>query len=442
VTGDRKYLEQTKLFLDRRGRNEDQRKLYGAYAQDHVPVTEQSEAVGHAVRANYMYAAMADVAALTGDTAYADAIDRIWNNAAAHKLYLTGGTGATGHGEAYGQNDELPNLTAYAETCAAIANVYWNHRMFCLHGDAKYIDVMERALYNGVISGVALDGKSFFYPNPLASTGGYARSPWFGCACCPSNMTRFIASVGGYMYALRDGSVYVNLYAQGKATVQATGQQIELEQRTRYPWEGKVTIKVTPQQPGERFALRLRIPGWARNEVAASDLYRFADEDASIPAVSVNGEAVDVMTQMESGYVVIDRDWRAGDVVELDLPMPVRRVLANERIEADRGRVALQRGPLVYCVEHPDVPNGKVLNLVLDDNAQFDTAFRDDLLNGVQVITTEATATTGGMEEGGHAVADGTVKITAIPYFAWAHRGQGEMAVWMPRTVDAVAPPK
>lgn len=437
VTGDRKYLDQAKLFLDRRGRNADKRELFRAYAQDHQPVTEQSEAVGHAVRANYMYAAMADVAALTGDLTYVDAIGRVWENVARHKLYLTGGTGATKHDEAYGKNDELPNLTAYAETCAAIANVYWNHRMFCLHGEAKYIDVMERALYNGVVSGVSQDGKSFFYPNPLASKGEHARSPWFGCACCPSNLTRFIASVGGYMYAVRDDAVYVNLYANSQATVEAAGQAIGLEQQTRYPWDGKVTVTVTPEKPGQSFAMHLRVPGWARNEVVASDLYRFADGDASTPQVKLNGESVDVVGHMDRGYVVIDRTWQAGDVVTLDLPMPVKRVYAHERVEADRGCVAIQRGPIVYCVEHPDVPGGKVHSLVLPDDAAFESAFRADLLGGVRVVTTEAIATGPG-EEAGEVAADGRVPITAIPYYAWAHRGKGEMAVWLPRTVGAV----
>ncbi len=425
VTGDAKYLELTKKLLDRRGRNADKRKLFGEYAQDHVPVTEQSEAVGHAVRANYMYASMADIAALTGNADYLSAIDRIWENVAAHKLYLTGGTGALHQGEAYGKNDELPNLTAYAETCAAIANVYWNHRMFCLHGDAKYIDVMERSLYNGVISGVALDGKSFFYPNPLASKGEEERSPWFGCACCPSNMTRFIASVGGYMYAVRDNTIYVNLFAQGDAAVNVADQTIKIEQQTNYPWDGKVTITVTPERAGETFTIRLRIPGWARNEVVASDLYQFADECSETPTVKVNDEPITINGKLENGYLAIERNWQVGDTITLDLPMPARRVLTHERVQANRGRAALQRGPLVYCVEHPDVPEGKVLNLVLPDDAKLGTRFQDDLLGGVQIITTTA---------------EDQPPITAIPYYAWAHRGKGEMTVWIPRSKQAIEP--
>ena len=430
VTGDERYLLQAKLLLDRRGRNGDTRRLYGDYAQDHLPVTEQGEAVGHAVRANYMYAAMADVAALTGDRAYLDAIDRVWDNVVSRKLYLTGGTGARKEGEAYGDDYELPNLTAYAETCAAIANVYWNHRMFALHGDAKYIDVMERSLYNGVISGVSFDGKGFFYPNPLASNGEHERSPWFGCACCPSNMTRFIASVGGYIYAVRDGAVYVNLYVEGEATIETQDQRVTLEQETRYPWDGRVTIRVAPQRPGRTFALHLRIPGWARNEVVPSDLYRFADGDSSAVRLRVGEQDVDVPRHMQRGYVVIERAWEAGDRIVLDLPMPARRVLAHESVEADRGRVALQRGPIVFCVEHPDVPGGRVHQLVLPDDAALATEFRAGLLHGVQVITADA------------AGPDGPVKLTAIPYFAWAHRGKGEMAVWLARSDDAAHKPE
>lgn len=438
VTGDEKYIQQAKRFLDLRGRNLDRRESSGFYNQDHLPVLEQGEAVGHAVRANYMYAGMADVAALTGDKTYIAAIDRLWDNVVTKKLYLTGGVGAMGHGEAYGDNYELPNRTAYSETCASIANVYWNHRMFCLHGDAKYIDVMERSLYNGVISGVSFDGKSFFYPNPLASYGEHARSPWFGCACCPSNITRFIASVGGYMYAVRDDSVYVNLYAQSDAAVEVAGQTVKLTQDTRYPWDGRVVITVTPERSGEELTIRLRIPGWAQNQPVPSDLYRFATENLRRAGVRVNGREVDTAT--DKGYVVLKRAWNAGDVVTLDLPMPVRRVHANHKVEADRGRVALQRGPIVYCVEHPDVPGGSVHNLVLEDDASFDTERRAGLLNGVRVITADAAATKYEIVDGKRTLAGDTVTMTAIPYYAWAHRGRGEMAVWLPRTAGQAFP--
>jgi DUF1680 family protein len=435
VTGKQKYLAQAKFFLEQRGRHE--RK--NAYNQTHQPVLEQDEAVGHAVRANYMYSGMADVAALTGDEQYIAAIDRIWKNVVSKKLYLTGGVGASGHGEAYGDNYELPNRTAYCETCAAIANVYWNHRMFLLHGEAKYIDVMERSLYNNVLSGVSLDGKTFFYPNPLASYGGHARSPWFGCACCPSNVTRFLASVGGYMYAVRDDAIYVNLFGQSEAEVKLGQRTVRLTQQTGFPWDGKVNITVAPDRPG-RFALKMRVPGWARNEPVPSDLYRVAPDGEGKWefAATINGQ--DAKTTFDKGYAVLTRDWKPGDTVTVNWPMSVQRILCNEKVEANRGRVALQLGPIVYCVEHPDVPGGKVANLILPDEAPLTAEHRDDVLHGVTVICGVAQSARWHKEGDGRKAVTEPVEFTAIPYYAWAHRGQGEMAVWLPRTPDVADP--
>ena len=410
ATGDQKYLDQARYFLDLRGRNLQDRASSGDYNQDHLPVLEQDEAVGHAVRANYMYAAMADVAALSGDSSYLRAIDRLWNNVVNKKLYLTGGVGALHQGEAYGANYDLPNLTAYSETCASIANVYWNHRMFLLHGDAIYIDVMERSLYNAVLSGVALDGQHFFYPNPLASDGSHERSPWFGCACCPSNLTRFMASVGGYMYAVQNDAMYINLFAQGHASLEVREKNIDISQETSYPWDGKVKIIVDPES-NTSFGMRIRIPGWAQNQAIPGDLYSFMEKQDEEASLTVNGEAHAL--EMENGYAVINRAWEKGDVIELYLPMPVRRILANPAVEADRGRVALQRGPLVYCVEHPDVPGGKVDEVLIPDDAEFNAKFQEDMLGGIVVL-------------------EGT-SFDAIPYYAWAHRGKGQMAVWIPR---------
>ncbi len=448
ATGDAKYLEQARFFLEQRGRPREDRPSYGPYSQDHAPVLEQDAAVGHAVRANYMYAAMADVAALGEDAAYLAAIDRIWRNVADHKLYLTGGVGASGAGEAYGADDELPNRTAYAETCAAIANVYWNHRMFLLHGDARYVDVMERSLYNGVISGVALDGKSFFYPNPLASTGEHARSPWFGCACCPSNITRFLASVGGYAYAVRDDALYVNLYAAGEARAAVAGGEVGLRVSTDYPWDGAVRVEVDPGEAPRDFELRLRLPGWAREQPVPSDLYTFTGAPApparhrSVAAGAAAGEWT-AATADDHGYLVLRRRWSRGDAVELELPMPVRRVLAAERVAADRGRVALQRGPLVYCLEHPDVPGGQVHNLLLPDDAPLTAVparSTDGVLAGTRVIDGEALATRWEGAGDARRLLSERVKVTAIPYAWWAHRGRGEMAVWLAREEAAAFP--
>jgi hypothetical protein len=383
----------------------------------------------------YLYSGMADVAALTGERAYADALGRIWHDVVDRKLYLTGGIGATGSGEAFGLAYELPNMTAYNETCAAIGHDYWNHRLFLLDGDARYLDVMERTLYNGLLSGVSLDGKSFFYPNPLESAGQHQRSPWFGVACCPGNLTRFLASVPGYVYAQQGDTVYVNLFVAGTADITlAGGRRVKLVQETRYPWDGAVKIQVTPETAGA-FALNVRIPGWARNEPVPSDLYRFADAAPPPPTLKVNGAVVDI--SLTKGFARIERKWSAGDVVELNLPMPVRRVAANAAVEADQGRVALQRGPLVFAAEWPDNPGGRVRNLLLADDAALTTEFRNDLLGGVQVIRGRAAALT--LDAQGQA-SRREQDFLAIPYYAWANRGAGEMTVWIPNRPTSARP--
>src|SRR6185295_6038711 len=325
VTGDVRYLSLAKFLLDARG--PDGSKGAGQkYNQSHQRVVEQDEAVGHAVRATYMYSGMADVAALTGDEAYVKALDRIWDNVVGKKLYVTGGIGSTSSGEAFGLNYELPNMSAYNETCAAIGNDDWNHRLFLLKGDARYIDVMERILYNGLLSGVSLDGKAYFYPNPLESAGQHQRSPWFGVACCPGNMTRFLASVPGYVYAQQGDAIYVNLFVASTAEVATDGGVVNLVQQTRYPWDGTVKITLRPAQ-SRSFALNVRIPGWARGEAVPSDLYRFADVSNEPVTLRVNDQVVS--GAVEKGYARIQREWKAGDVVELSLPMPVRRVVAH-----------------------------------------------------------------------------------------------------------------
>jgi uncharacterized protein len=428
ATGDERYLSLAKFMLDERG--PDGRQGSGrTYNQSHMKVVDQTEAVGHAVRATYMYSGMADVAALTGDEAYVHAIDKIWDNVAGKKLYITGGIGATGSGEAFGKNYELPNMTAYNETCAAVGNDYWNHRLFLLHADARYIDVMERTLYNGLISGVSLDGESFFYPNPLESAGQHARSPWFGVACCPGNITRFMASVPGYVYAQRGDALWVNLYMASNAEVKLdNGRTVNIAQDTRYPWDGRVKMTVNPDQ-ASALTVNVRIPGWAREEPVPSDLYRYSDKASGAVTLTVNGKVVPV--KVDKGYVSIHRDWKRGDVIELNLPMPVRRVVANDLVAADRGRVALQRGPIVYAAEWPDNPDGRVRNLVLPPAERLTAEFKPALLNGVTVVNSKAVAL--------KLDADGKVikteqAFTAIPYYSWANRGRGQMLVWIPES--------
>jgi len=426
ITGKREYLELSKLFLDSRGGS-------GDYWQAHKPVTEQTEAVGHAVRATYMYSGMADVAALAGDPEYLKAINTIWEDVVQSKLYITGGIGSTGAGEAFGKPYDLPNMTAYCETCAQIGNVYWNQRLFLLHGDAKYVDVLERTLYNGLISGIALDGKTFFYPNPLESIGQHARSPWFGCACCPSNVTRFMASTPGYFYAHRGDSLYVNLFATGHAEVDmGQGRQVKVAQETNYPWDGEIEIKLDPARAG-RFKLMVRIPGWARNEAVPSKLYAFEGATAK-PTLRVNQREVQITLQ--DGYAVLDREWKAGDTISLSLPMPVRRVTASEDVKMNQGRVAIQRGPIVYCAEGVDNANS-VRTFMLPDDADLKVVKQPDLLGGVVTLQTTAMDLA--------AQADGSVKQTAkpltlIPYYSWANRGRSEMLVWLPNRLDAARP--
>ncbi len=429
VTGEQRYLDLAKFFLDQRG-NAAGHKLYGEYAQDHLPVADQREAVGHAVRAAYMYSGMADVAALTGDTRYLAALDAIWADVVGRKLYVTGGIGAAGQWEGFGPAYELDNATAYAETCAAIANALWNYRMFQLRGDARYVDVFERVLYNGLLSGVSMTGDRFFYPNPLASSGQHERSPWFKCACCPSNMPRFLAALAGYTYASSGDGVYVNLFVQGDGRIRTGGGVVELAQETAYPWAGAVQIRIK-STPRAAWTLRVRVPGWAQNQPVPSDLYRYAEAPRPDDqwTLAVNGDLV--ATGLSKGYACITRSWKSGDVVSLFLPMPIHRVVAHSAVKADAGRVAIERGPIVYCAEWPDNA-GHVHNLVLDDKTPLVSEPRPDLLNGVTVIVGDALAY---RLRDGKPVAE-KQRLTLIPYYAWAHRGAGEMDVWLARQPD------
>ncbi len=362
------------------------------------------------------------------------AIGRLWNDVVGRKIYVTGGIGAVHSHESFGKAYELPNLTAYNETCAAIGNVFWNHRMFLLHGDARYIDVLERTAYNGLISGVSLSGDRFFYPNPLSSDGKFRfnqgateRSPWFEVACCPGNVARFLPSFSGYIYAHRSDTLYVNLFVAGRGEVDLDGHKVVVRQQTRYPWEGIVRIVLEPDANRE-FTVAVRVPGWARGEAMPGGLYRFLDSSDATPTLKING--VETSPNVVDGFMHVRRVWTAGDTIELDLPMPVRRVVANEKVEADRGRVALQRGPIVYCAEWCDQSDRRVQHLILPDEAPLHSQWRGDLLGGVTTITGRVQA----LQE------DGSLReqdFTAIPYYAWAHRGAGEMAVWLPRNREA-----
>ena len=418
LTGEEKYLSLAKYFIDCRGKENNPKN---AYSQNHKPLILQDEAVGHAVRAGYLYSGVADVAALTGNAAYISAIDKIWENMVSRKLYITGGIGARHDGEAFGDNYELPNLTAYNETCAAIANVYWNYRMFLLHGDSKYIDVLERSLYNGVISGIGLDGKTFFYPNPLEcdltykfnSGGTLDRQPWFDCSCCPTNMCRFLPSVPGYIYAQSDNKLYVNLFVTSSSKIVLTGNQVTLTQETQYPWDGNVKISVSPEKTG-KFALCLRIPGWAENQPVPGDLYAYSKPQNDSVSIKINGKKISF--RKDKGYALLDREWNQEDVVTLSLPMGICQVVANKQVKDDLGKIVLERGPIVYCLESVD--NKNINDLYFSANSETVAGFKSGLLGGIETISGQES----NQKEG----------FTAIPYFAWNNRGISKMKVWIP----------
>ncbi|MCY3575566.1 MAG: glycoside hydrolase family 127 protein [Chloroflexi bacterium] len=424
-TGDTKYLRLAKFFLDERGQAE-RREIYGAYCQDHLPVTQQREVVGHAVRAGYQYAAMTDIAAMCQAEEYARAVLTLWENMVSKKMALTGGVGARHEGEAFGDAYELPSLTAYNETCAAQASIYWNQRLFLLTGESKFIDVLERTLYNGFLSGVGMDGRSFFYVNPLACDGEFrfnreahmTRRPWYGTACCPTNVARLLPALAGYVYAQRDDQLYVNLYAAGSAQLQLPSGAIRIKQRTRYPWDGRIDIDIFAEAATD-FTVKLRIPGYALGQPVPSDLYASLDAETGTVELLVAGEAVPL--RMEAGYATIARRWQGTTRLTLRLPMSARRMIAHAAVADLRGQVALERGPLVYALESADNP-GRVLELGLADASPVQAEHRADLLGGTTTLRGQALDAAGA-----------TVDFTAIPYCVWGHRGDGQMTTWLKR---------
>ena len=429
VTGDRKYLDLARFFLDVRGPQGQQ------YNQADVRPAEQFRAVGHSVRATYMYSGMADIAAIENDTAYLRAITRIWEDIVYGKIYLTGGIGATGGNEGFADPFVLPNMSAYCETCASIGDIFFNHRLFLLHGDAKYMDVLEKTLYNSMLSGVSLSADRFFYPNPLESKGQHQRSAWFGCACCPSNIARFVPAIPGYIYAATDNEIYVNLYISNEASITLEKTRVILSQKADFPWNGKVELSVNPDK-SLKFGLKLRIPGWARNEAMPGGLYKFEDQNNDTVSILINGKPA--IISWKDGYAVIKRKWNTGDKVELDIPMPVRKIIADERIADDRDKMAIQRGPMIYCAEWPDNNSGNILNLMVQRDAHFTTEYLPSLLNGTQVLRTSGFQTKRTLD----GLVDTLKKepVTMIPYALWNNRGPGQMEVWLPTSTRSTNP--
>ncbi|MHA4742393.1 glycoside hydrolase family 127 protein [Dyadobacter sp. MSC1_007] len=422
VTGKKEYLALSKFFIDMRGRSDkrtlflDEHKLGPAYFQDQVPFVRQKEAVGHAVRAQYLYAAVADHLAIQDDPKYDATIDAIWEDATFKKQYITGGMGAREDGEAFDKPYVLPNDNAYAETCAAIANMLWNHKMYLVTGEAKYMDVFERVLYNGFLAGMSVKGNAFFYVNPMSSNGindfnkgaGAVRHEWFGTACCPTNVSRFLPSMPAYIYAMRDNGLVINLFAGSETNVTLANVPVKVSQQTSYPWEGNVRISVNPEKPAE-FPLSVRIPGWATGEAIPGNLYAYEDKLSKPVTLSINGKKSEAV--IEKGYIKLNRKWKKGDVVELTLDMPVRKVVSNENIKSNAGKVAIERGPVLYCAEGHD-NGGKALTISMSGTQDFTPVFQKEMLGGINVLKSK--------EE----------NVTLIPYYAWANRGASEMTIW------------
>jgi DUF1680 family protein len=429
VTGEKKYLDLARFFLDVRGPGGRE------YNQAHIRPVDQTRAVGHSVRATYMYSGMADIAAIENDPGYLNAITKIWEDIVYNKIYVTGGIGATGGNEGFAESFVLPNMTAYCETCASIGDIFINHRLFLLHGQSKYYDILEKTLYNSMLSGVSLSGDRFFYSNPLESNGQHERKAWFGCACCPSNIARFIPAIPGYIYAASKNEIYVNLYVSNEAHISLYNNMINITQKANFPWDGSVEITVNPEGESE-FAIKFRIPGWAVNEAIPGDLYKFSDTNNDQIKMQINGEE-SILNSID-GYAVIKRIWRKGDRVDLEFPMPVRTIIADERIKEDSGKIAVQKGPVIYCTEWPDNNTTKVHDLIIDCEAGFSNEFMPDLLNGTEVI--KAIGHKARTTQAGSIITLPDELVTLIPYALWNNRGPGQMAVWLPVTEKNVKP--
>lgn len=429
LTGNNHWLELARFFIDVRGRQEEYTRhpvgsrfeVYNdsVYLQMHLPVLEQTEAVGHAVRGAYMYTAMADISRVTGDNSYLEASEKIWRDVTRGKIYITGGIGSKEYGEAFGEPFELPNMTAYTETCASVANVFWNHRLYSATGNAMYLDALERTLYNGLISGIGQDGCSFFYPNPLESDGRFERAGWFECSCCPGNVARLLPSMKQYIWSETTAGINLNLFIGSSAHLSTTEGETDVTVETAYPWTGNVRVTVTPSTEKSRFTIGVRIPAWTGGEPAEGDLYRYVTPEKGRVGIRVNGKKY--KAPISDGFAHIDREWKSGDVVEISLPMEPRFIEARKEVAADSGRVALGAGPLVYCLEQAD--NGPVRELTVDTSVKPVFAFEQSLAGGTGTLTFPVTDSTGTVKQ-----------AKAVPYYSWANRGKGEMTVWIKTT--------
>ncbi len=433
ATANSKYLDMADWYLQQRGHGHFTYEERGKdYYQDKLPVKEQTQITGHAVRAMYLYTGAADVAAAKNDSGYMKAMKQVWDDVVYRNMYITGGIGSSGKNEGFSVDYDLPNERAYCETCASVGMVLWNQRMNMLTGESKYIDVLEKSLYNGALDGLSLSGDRFFYGNPLASNGGNKRSEWFGTACCPSNIARLVASLGDYIYAKSDNDIWVNLFIGSSTSLDLKNNVVQLVQQTNYPWDGDIQLTVSPQKKS-KFSLHIRIPGWAQNQPSPGDTYRFLNYSEKKFTLTVNGKSIPYSTK--NGYAVIDKEWKKGDIVSLSLPMEIRKVISIDSIADNRNKVSLQRGPLMYCFEHPD-NDGKVTNIYVPDVVEFSSNFENNSLGGIMKL--EANAPAIKVSADGLSVKTENKKIVAIPYYAWANRGAGQMQVWIPRKITEV----
>jgi DUF1680 family protein len=431
VTKNDHYLKLSDWLLSQRGKGLGRGYTWTewkdtGYVQDLVPVKDQKEITGHAVRAMYLYTGAADVATYTGDQGYLRAMSEVWQDVVFRNMYITGGIGSAGSNEGFTKDYDLPNEQAYCETCASVGMVFWNQRMNNLTGNAEYLDVLERSLYNGALDGLSLSGDRFFYGNPLASNGKHARREWFGTACCPSNIARLIASLGDFIYGYNENNIFVNLYVGSQTEFNLSSGKIQFNMQTNYPWSGK--INCTLSLKGKiRSSIAFRIPGWARAIAAPGGLYTFVDSSITQPRLSVNGKQIEYAFQ--NGYAVIDREWKNGDLIEFDIPMRVNKIVAKKELEVNNDRIALQRGPIVYCVEGAD-NNGKAWNIVSSLDANFNTENFSVL--DEKVVSLVADLSVLNISEDGSNASTAKQKVRAIPYYTWCNRGSNQMQVWLP----------
>jgi uncharacterized protein len=437
ATQNKKYLQLADWLLSERGHQNAKGYTWTdwkdtAYAQDLVPVKDQKEITGHAVRAMYLYTGAADVATQTGDTGYLKAMRTVWEDVVYRNMYITGGIGSAGSNEGFSKDYDLPNEQAYCETCASVGMVFWNQRMNSLTGNSSYIDVLERSLYNGALDGLSLSGDRFFYGNPLASRGQHQRKEWFGTACCPSNIARLVASLGNYIYATTEKRIYVNLFVGSSTTLSLTGGSVTVKMATNYPWDGKINLQIDPVKKTS-FSVYLRIPGWEQGNTFTNGLYEFANFKPSNYTLKVNG--AEVATRVESGYLVIEREWKKGDQVLYDLPMQVNRLVSSANVKFDNNRVAIQRGPMVYCVEGADNDN-KAWDFILPSTVGFEVSDQTILDEPIKALS--AIVPVMKVSADGNSMQMEKKKITAIPYYTWANRGKNEMQVWLPTSIKNV----